>query len=337
MKKLLLSFALFITAISFAQVPQGISYQAIALNGSGNPVVSSNVGVRLSVLDNTATGTVLYSETHTKMTNPQGLFNLVIGLGTPVTGTFAAINWGTNSKYFKVELDAAGGTNYVLTGTTQLLSVPYAMYAASTASIPAAALNGLSVNTFKSSSFVIASGTTVKGLYNGVWSTQTFPDYVEGSNIIESKGNFVIASGTTVKGFANGVWSTQTFPDYVEPETIFGENGSFVVANGTTVRGFYNGVWTTQSFNDYVDTNEVFKSNGSFVVLDGTTVKGFANGVWTTQSFSDYVDSNEVISSNGNFIVLDGNGVKAFFNGVWSTQPMPDYVYPTDVISSEKN
>ncbi len=129
MKKIITLFALFITFLSFAQVPQGISYQAIALNGSGNPVVSSNVGVRLSVLDNSATGTVLYTETQTKTTNPQGLFNLVIGQGTVVSGTFSTINWGTNSKFLKVEMDVAGGTNYTLVGTTQLLSVPYALAA----------------------------------------------------------------------------------------------------------------------------------------------------------------------------------------------------------------
>ncbi len=129
MKRILHLSALFITFLSFAQVPQGISYQAIALNGSGNPVVSSNVGVRLSVLDNSATGTVLYTETQTKTTNPQGLFNLVIGQGTVVSGTFSTINWGTNSKFLKVEMDVAGGTNYTLVGTTQLLSVPYALAA----------------------------------------------------------------------------------------------------------------------------------------------------------------------------------------------------------------
>jgi hypothetical protein len=131
MKKLLLLSALLFTIITSAQVPQGISYQAIALNGSGNPVVSSNVGIRLSVLDVSATGTTLYTETQIKTTTAQGLFNLVIGQGTPVLGTFAAINWKTNLKFLKVEMDVAGGTNYVLVGTTQLLSVPYALAAKS--------------------------------------------------------------------------------------------------------------------------------------------------------------------------------------------------------------
>jgi hypothetical protein len=70
-----------------------ISYQAIAANGSGNPIVNSNVGVRLSILDNSASGSTLYIETQTKTTNAQGLFNLVIGQGTVTAGTFAGINW----------------------------------------------------------------------------------------------------------------------------------------------------------------------------------------------------------------------------------------------------
>jgi len=131
MRKLLLSVTLLFSALIFAQVPQGISYQAIALNSSGAAVVSSNVGIRLSLMDNSASGTVLYSETHTKTTSAQGLFNLIIGQGTAVTGTFAGINWAANPKFLKIEMDAAGGANYVLVGTTQLLTVPYAMVAKS--------------------------------------------------------------------------------------------------------------------------------------------------------------------------------------------------------------
>lgn len=129
MKKILLLSALFISFLTFAQVPQGISYQAIALNGSGTPVVSSSVRVKLSILDTSASGTVLYSETQLKTTNAQGLFNLVIGQGTLVSGAFNTINWGTNSKFLKVEMDITGGTTYATVGTTQLLSVPYALAA----------------------------------------------------------------------------------------------------------------------------------------------------------------------------------------------------------------
>lgn len=130
MKKLLLLSAHFISFLAFAQVPpQGVSYQAIALNGSGNPVVSSPVGLRLSILDNSAAGTVIYTETHIATTNAQGLFNVVIGQGTATLGSFPSIKWETNIKFLKVEMDVTGGTSYALVGTTQLWSVPYAQFA----------------------------------------------------------------------------------------------------------------------------------------------------------------------------------------------------------------
>jgi len=145
-EKVITLFALCISVITFAQVPQGISYQAMALNGSGNPVVSSNVGLRLSILDGSVSGTVLYAETHIKTTNAQGLFNLVIGQGTPTSGTFGTINWGSNTKFVKVEMDTAGGTNYVLVGNTQLLSVPYALAADSLVTSPGEGITLVSPN-----------------------------------------------------------------------------------------------------------------------------------------------------------------------------------------------
>lgn len=146
MKRIISLYIFLISTAIFAQVPQGISYQAIALNNSGNPVVSSNVGIRLSILNNSATGTVLYTETHTKTTNAQGLFNLVIGQGTSTFGTFNTINWNVNSKFLKVEMDVAGGTNYVLVGTTQLLSVPYALAADSLITSPGEGITLVSPN-----------------------------------------------------------------------------------------------------------------------------------------------------------------------------------------------
>lgn len=134
MKKIYL-LLLFVCTTLFAQVPQGFSYQAVALNSSGTAVASAPVRVRLSILESSATGTASYVETHNPTTNNAGLFTLTIGMGTPTTGTFANINWSQNSKFLKVELDVANGTNYVTIGSSQLLSVPYAMYAGGVAGI----------------------------------------------------------------------------------------------------------------------------------------------------------------------------------------------------------
>lgn len=125
-----------------AQIPQGVSYQAIALNPQGYPVGNTLIGVRLSILENSITGNTIYTETHTTTTNDRGLYNLVIGQGTPVSGLFPLIDWGTNTKFLKVELDVLGGTNYILSGTTQLWSVPYALYSEKANSVDAQNVEG---------------------------------------------------------------------------------------------------------------------------------------------------------------------------------------------------
>ena len=119
-----------------AQVPQGIPYQAIARNGQGQPLASTNVKVRFSILDSTATGTAVYVESHTTTTSVLGLFTANVGMGTASTGTFSAINWGQNFKFLKVELDTtATGNSYIDLGTQQMMSVPYALYAGNVSQI----------------------------------------------------------------------------------------------------------------------------------------------------------------------------------------------------------
>jgi hypothetical protein len=121
---------LLLTASVFAQAPQKISYQAVMRNSSNALVTSTPVGIKISVLQGSATGTVAYSETQTISTNANGLVSLEIGNGTPVIGTFAGINWATGPYFIKTETDPTGGTAYSITGTSQLASVPYALYAA---------------------------------------------------------------------------------------------------------------------------------------------------------------------------------------------------------------
>ena len=115
---------------AFAQTPNAIPYQAVARNSSGNLLVNQNVRVRFSIHNETASGNIVYQENQSVTTNNLGLFTLNIGQGTATTGTFATINWGTGFKYTQVEIDVNGGTNYVDMGTQQMMSVPYAFYAA---------------------------------------------------------------------------------------------------------------------------------------------------------------------------------------------------------------
>jgi hypothetical protein len=128
--KLHLTFSFLILAVSItlAQTPPpGIPYQAIARNANGTPYVNANLTVRFSLHEQTATGTVSYAETKSLQTNDLGLFSTTFGSGTPITGTFAVINWAQTTKFLQVEINL--GSTWVDIGTQQLMSVPYAMYA----------------------------------------------------------------------------------------------------------------------------------------------------------------------------------------------------------------
>ena len=115
-----------------AQSPQAFKYQAVVRDATGEILQNQAVGIRIAVHDSISSGTVVYQETFVDTTNQFGLVNLEIGHGTPVTGNFSSINWGSNSKFLEVEIDASGGTNYQFMGTSQLLSVPYALYSGGT-------------------------------------------------------------------------------------------------------------------------------------------------------------------------------------------------------------
>lgn len=127
MKKLFTLLVLAITLVATAQAPQGFNYQATVRNSSGALIINQNVLFKFNVRQNSMTGTVVYSENQTATTDDLGQVNLVVGQGTSTTGTFSTINWANGSYYLGIEINT--GTGYVAMGTTQLLSVPYALYA----------------------------------------------------------------------------------------------------------------------------------------------------------------------------------------------------------------
>ncbi|HLP63790.1 hypothetical protein [Flavobacterium sp.] len=346
MKKIITLLALISTLITFSQVPQGISYQAIALNGSANPVVSSNVGIRLSVLDNSATGTVLYTETHTKTTNAQGLFNLVIGQGTPTTGTFSTINWGTNSKFLKVEMDAAGGTNYVLVGTTQLLSVPYAMTAGNLSG--SSANDSIEDNKYSNFAFYDSStdATYAFNQITGTWVSQAGGSPTSGT-IVSSNGNFAFYDSSTDKTYAfnkkTGTWVSQNGGSPTS-STIVSSNGNFAFYDSSTDSTYVfnqnTSTWISQSGGSPT-SGTIISSNGNFAFYDSSTDKTYAfnkkTGTWISQNGGSPT-SGTIVSSNGNFAFYDSSVDTTYvFNkntGAWIAQSGGSPTANTIVISS---
>ena len=113
----------------FAQAPEKFTYQAVVRNANNTLVASSQVGVRVSILQGSANGSAVYVETQTATTNANGLMTLNIGGGSVQQGTFANIDWANGPFFLKTETDPNGGSNYTVTSAQQLLSVPYALYA----------------------------------------------------------------------------------------------------------------------------------------------------------------------------------------------------------------
>ena len=130
-----LCFLLFTLIVNAQIPPNAFNYSAVARNAAGQPIATTTIGIQITILKTSPTGASQYSENHFVNTDAFGLFNLVIGAGAVQSGSMATIDWSNDNYYLKVGMDAAGGTNFLIMGTTQLLSVPYAMYAKSAGSL----------------------------------------------------------------------------------------------------------------------------------------------------------------------------------------------------------
>ena len=161
----------------FAQAPEIMSYQAVIRDGSNALVASSSVGMQISILKGSSSGTAVYVETQTPTSNANGLVSIEIGGGTMVSGDFSTIDWANGPYFVKTETDPIGGTSYTITGTSQLLCVPYALFAKN------------------SSAWQTIDDTTSTFNQVGIGSTSTYlgvelivKDNVFASQVIESTG-----------------------------------------------------------------------------------------------------------------------------------------------------
>ena len=220
-RKIFSLLLLFMAFITYAQPPEGITYQGVAYNQQGNPVVSSTIGVRVSILNTTATGTIIFSEVHSPATNNQGVYSFTIG--SQNTQDFAQIDWGNQNKFLKVEIDPAGGTSYSQISTTQLKTVPYAFYSKSTA---------------KADSFSVLDNI------NSLRNIQNLPNP---GDMIYVKGYYVPGDG----GGGNFVWRTDPVFQNLgtgTPGVLSDDN------NGTLIKiaGRNNGMWVRQ-YDGYIN------------------------------------------------------------------------------------
>lgn len=320
MKKIYATIGLFIATLLSAQVPQAFSYQTIAFNANGAPIANGNVALKISILDNSATGAVLYTETQTKTTNSKGLVNLNIGQGTATTGSFGSINWGTNTKFVKVEMDTQGGSNYTNVGVNQLMSVPYAQVSKTIVTGPGQGItlvspNGtnyilnvsdsgaLSLPTSSSPTFSVPSSLYMYGSYNGFNANSAELLRNAGGN--EKIGYKYLPANTQIKFLAGQNISAQTYGS---------DNQSTLVTNGSNFNVSSNGFYRIGIFN-YGPSAPVIIENInpsiSFNYTATTPQTSTTNYNTSTNKFSINMIGVTSVNFSGFKIFLPGSGSNA--------------------------
>ncbi len=237
---ILCSFFYFLNAS--AQAPNKMSYQALLRNNSNTLITNQSVGMRVTILRTSITGQEVYKEIFNPnpVTNVNGLVTIEIGSGIPIIGTFASINWSNGPFFVKTETDPLGGTNYSISGTSQLLSVPFALFAAT---------SGSNLNTWNT---------------NGNSSlTDIFLGTANENNVLFIQNSQWAGALSPVKtAFGRNALDT----DFGQGNTAIGVNAltTSVGGNDNTATGqstlFTN---TTGSNNTAVGVSALFKNNGT--------------------------------------------------------------------------
>ncbi|MDD3687937.1 MAG: hypothetical protein PHE56_14400 [Bacteroidales bacterium] len=253
--------AVLLTAIVSAQSPEKMSYQAVIRNSSNQLVTNQTVGMQISILQGSPSGTAVYVEIHEPVSNANGLVSLEIGSGTVVSGNFSSIDWANGTYFIKTETDLNGGTNYTITGTSQLLSVPYALHAKTAETITSAVTETDPV--FNASAARGISATDVSNWNNKLDSyTETDPVF-----------NASAASGITATDVTN--WNNK-LDSYTETDPVFDVS----VASGITATDTTN--WNNK-LDSYTETQNLSE------VL---TLSNDANGI-QIKNIADPTDSQD--------------------------------------------
>ena len=282
--------AVLLTAIVSAQSPEKMSYQAVIRNSSNQLVTNQTVGMQISILQGSPSGTAVYVEIHEPVSNANGLVSLEIGSGTVVSGNFSSIDWANGTYFIKTETDLNGGTNYTITGTSQLLSVPYALHAKTAETITSAVTETDPV--FNAS---VARGITTTDVSN--WNNK-LDSYTETDPVF----NASVARGITTTDVSN--WNNK-LDSYTETDPVF--NAS--VARGITATDTTNWNNKLDSYTETQNLSEVLTLSND---ANGIQIKNIADPTDSqdaaTKAYVDFLISQIEALGGSNLILWNKLG-----------------------------
>jgi hypothetical protein len=270
MKKFLtFSTAVLLMASVFAQAPEKMSYQAVIRNSSEALVTNTTVGMQISILQGSASGTAVYVETQSPTTNANGLVSLEIGVGTVVSGDFTTIDWANGPYFIKTETDPTGGTSYTITSTSQLLSVPYALHAKTAESV-----TGGITETDPIFGASVASGITGTDTTN--WNNKQ--DQLTAGTNITIVGNTISATGGSSNDFYLGQDTLGGIVFYIYIGSDGNQHGLIVNKNESTAQWQSSGTTTnaTRSWDGAYNTG-LMTSSPAADYVNGLTDGGFTD------------------------------------------------------------
>jgi hypothetical protein len=261
MKKILLClFFLVLYRILFAQAPESINYQGIARDKDGKEIINKSISLRFSILLNSVTGTSVYCETQSQTTNNFGLFNVKIGTGTMLSGNFMKIDWSAGKFFLKTEMDPNGGVAFIFLGTSQLLSVPYALFANKAIK----SLNDLDTSAVNELQILKLSNDT---LYLDRGGFVFLGDYHDKIEIQKIKTKLITDSSDFVVKINNERTERQAKDNIL--------NGK-ITSDSISLRGFIN----TNATNIIAETNFRITSDNNLktkIIADSTTLRTIIN------------------------------------------------------------
>jgi hypothetical protein len=301
---------------TYSQAPLGFNYQAVVRDAQGDVISEQVVSLKISLLKGSESGSPVYIETHQKTTNTFGLITLEIGNGTMIFGNILAIDWSVNSYFMKIEMDAAGGTDYQPMGTSQLLSVPYALNASSVTSLKSLSIMEPIDHVAESALFEVKNkdGNIVFAVYNEGVRVYVNDDAAKGL-----KGGFAVGGFSSSKDVTNEYF--RVTPDsvrvYVDTVNSKGLKGGFAVGGYSSSKGLANEYLrvTPDSVRIYINESMAKGRKGGFAV------GGFSSSKGTTTDFMHLTPDNYFIGHESGSSITTGlyNSFMGYKAGVSTT------------------